>query len=151
MATTLADISIKDSSRWNTYLNLIYPIGTLYFSYTSTSPASRFGGSWSAISGNRYLRVGNSVDTGGNNSHTHPLSGNGGACIDYAFTNGVFTIHSTNAKVQASANFSANNYLSVSGNYAVERTKMPKALCGNTDSSTITPLYQTVYCWRRTA
>lgn len=50
MATTLANISIKDSSSWNTYLNLIYPVGTLYFSYTSTSPANRFGGSWSAIS-----------------------------------------------------------------------------------------------------
>lgn len=51
MATTLASISIKDNSTWNTYLNLIYPIGSVYISYTSTSPATRFGGTWAAHSG----------------------------------------------------------------------------------------------------
>lgn len=36
------------------YVNLgqvIYPVGSVYMSYTSTSPASLFGGNWTAITG----------------------------------------------------------------------------------------------------
>ena len=85
MATplSLTKISIKDSSSWYTFLNLIYPIGSLYFSNNSTSPATRFGGTWSALHADsansaRYLKLG-PWSTGGDNtikvenmpSHTH--------------------------------------------------------------------------------
>lgn len=69
MATSLANISIKDSSSWNTLLNLIYPVGSLYFSSSSTSPSSRFGGTWSSLADGRYLRL-TSWGTGGNNTMT---------------------------------------------------------------------------------
>ena len=46
-----------------------YPIGALYISYVSTSPATLFGGSWSQISG-RFLYCTTSTGTGGNNNHT---------------------------------------------------------------------------------
>lgn len=46
-----------------------YPVGALYISYQSTSPASLFGGSWSQISG-RFLYCTTNVGTGGNNNHT---------------------------------------------------------------------------------
>ena len=79
MATTLANINIKDNSSWNTYLNLIYPIGSYYISNTSTSPASRFGGSWSQVTG-RYPLFHSVNKTGGNYNisidhlpaHSHP-------------------------------------------------------------------------------
>lgn len=70
MATTLASISIKDSSSWNTYLDLIYPIGSYYLSNSSTSPGSRFGGTWSQIKDQRFLCGYTSVTTGGANSVT---------------------------------------------------------------------------------
>ena len=70
MSTTLANISIKDSSSWNTYLNLIYPVGSYYFSNTSGSPASRFGGTWSQISDSRFLCGANSITTGGTNNQS---------------------------------------------------------------------------------
>lgn len=78
MATTLANISIKDSSSWNTYLNLIYPIGSYYLSNSSTSPGSRFGGTWTAITG-RFLYCNSGTATGGSNnaivvSHKHTAS-----------------------------------------------------------------------------
>ena len=89
MATTLANISIKDSSSWNTLLNLIYPIGSLYFSSNSTSPGSRFGGTWvalhtSSVNDAPHLKLG-PWGSGGNNtmtisqmpSHSHSsVSGN---------------------------------------------------------------------------
>ena len=70
MATTLANISIKDSSSWNTYLNLIYPVGSYYLSNSSTSPSSRFGGSWTQIKDQRFLCGYTSITTGGANSVT---------------------------------------------------------------------------------
>lgn len=42
------------------YINLgqvIYPIGSIYMSYTGTSPASLFGGNWTAISGRFYIAI----------------------------------------------------------------------------------------------
>lgn len=70
MATTLANISIKDSSSWNTYLNLIYPVGSYYLSNSSTSPSSRFGGTWTQIKDQRFLCGYTSITTGGANSVT---------------------------------------------------------------------------------
>lgn len=70
MATTLANISIKDLSSWNTYLDLIYPIGSYYLSNSSTSPGSRFGGTWTQIKDQRFLCGDTSVTTGGANSVT---------------------------------------------------------------------------------
>lgn len=70
MATTLASISIKDSSSWNTYLDLIYPIGSYYLSNSSTSPGSRFGGTWTQIKDQRFLCGYTSITTGGANSVT---------------------------------------------------------------------------------
>lgn len=66
---TLNNVSIKDGSSWVTYLNMIYPVGSIYIAFTSTSPATRFGGTWSQISG-RFLYCTTSTGTGGNNNHT---------------------------------------------------------------------------------
>ena len=54
---------------WVNLMDIIYPVGSVYSSYTSTSPASRFGGSWTAITGAfPYYNAG--TGTGGSNSHT---------------------------------------------------------------------------------
>lgn len=74
MATTLAKISIKDSSSWNTYLNLIYPVGSVYFASNNTSPATRFGGTWAAISNSKYLRLVNSYTSGGQSDNKIPTA-----------------------------------------------------------------------------
>jgi hypothetical protein len=68
MAVTLGNIYIKDSADWNTYLDLVYPIGALYISATSTSPASLLGGTWSSVTGGKYLRANASFDNGGSNT-----------------------------------------------------------------------------------
>ena len=49
--------------------NLIYPVGSYYMSSSSTSPASLFGGAWSALTG-RFLYCDNGTGTGGSNTHT---------------------------------------------------------------------------------
>lgn len=58
-------------------LDKVYPIGAIYISYSSTSPANLFGGSWTAIqdrflySTGSYYSVG---ATGGSRTHTLTLS-----------------------------------------------------------------------------
>ena len=49
---------------WVNLLDIIYPVGSIYHSTSSTSPASSIGGTWSAISG-RFLLGANSTYTAG--------------------------------------------------------------------------------------
>ena len=56
-----------------------FPVGYVYLSSNSTSPADIYGGTWSAISGGRYMRAAGAWGNGGSNtitinqmpSHTH--------------------------------------------------------------------------------
>lgn len=46
-----------------------YPVGAIYISWNSASPAGLFGGTWTQING-YFLRAANDVSTGGNNTMT---------------------------------------------------------------------------------
>ena len=58
----------------SSFLDVLYPVGSVYMSTNSTSPASLLGGSWSQIEGKFLLGVGDTYaanSSGGNSSHTH--------------------------------------------------------------------------------
>lgn len=150
MATTLANISIKDNSSWNTYLNLIYPIGSVYISYTSTSPATRFGGTWAAITGRfPYFNAGTKTD--GSNTHSHTYGVGGYDCFNAITMLGAF-------------NGEKSNWVYMSASDNVDNRVFNNGLQGQTSSRTLTyyqaktkttkdssmPAYQTLYAWRRT-
>lgn len=141
MATTLAKISIKDSSSWNTYLNLIYPVGSVYFATNNTSPATRFGGTWSAVSGSRYLRLMNNAGTGGTNTtfkiplscmpaHTHKYGNYFSIVYDWTNVDPIYVIAS-GTDVGYEDHYSGLQ--SAGGGQAYY------------------PAYQSFYCWYRTA
>lgn len=50
--------------------DLTYPVGAIYQSTASTSPASLFGGSWSQITSRFLYATTSSNGTGGSNTHT---------------------------------------------------------------------------------
>lgn len=60
-----------------------FPVGYVYMSSNSTSPANIYGGTWSAISGGRYMRAASAWGNGGSNTitveqlpaHSHALYG----------------------------------------------------------------------------
>lgn len=155
MATTLADISIKDGSSWKTYLNLIYPVGSVYSSYTSTSPASLFGGSWSAITGKfPYYNAG--TGTGGSNTHTLTVK-------EMPSHNHTFTMNA--AYVGWSGTSPGRCWIAGSKSlwnrdggspttYTYSKTDDGAQVISNTGSTNShnnMPSYQSVYAWRRTA
>ena len=52
------------ANTWTTLLDAVYPTGSLYFSTNSTSPASKFGGTWSQIQDAFIAAKGSSYITG---------------------------------------------------------------------------------------
>ena len=134
-------------------MEVVYPIGSYYISNSSTSPGSLFGGTWSQLT-SRFLYPTTNTNTGGGGSHTHPLSGNGGACIDSVQSGTWLNI---GKKVQAidSKSFTptfkeANNTYESSA--STETTWHAVDLMGRTDDAVASlPAYKGVYCWYRTA
>ena len=131
-----------------------YPVGAVYISWSSTSPASLFGGSWTAITGRfPYFNAGTSV--GGANTHTlsvHELASHNhtywgtqnGAWLAF---NGAAGQSAENVKfgyvpagqgcIRAdTSNFRACDITSVGNGGNGPHNNMPS--------------YQTLYAWRRT-
>lgn len=50
-------------------MDIVYPVGSVYISFHSTSPASSIGGTWSQITG-KVLRASTNTNTGGEDTHT---------------------------------------------------------------------------------
>lgn len=127
-----------------------YPIGTLYLSYESTSPAQLFGGTWIQIT-NVVLRAANDTDTGGLDNvtiTTLQLPSHGHNLVTEFPNNSDCTVL-TNRDTSA-YNVSVST---VSGGDARRLSGFSKttANTGGGNSITNLPAYQNIYCWRRTA
>ena len=140
------------------YINLgqvVYPVGSIYMSYTGISPASLFGGNWTAIT-DRFLYCNNGTSTGGANSRTYNFNHNHLQTLGFsspyahadgcAYTNGGTV--ATLAVLTATSDFSASapDHIGPSSLYGGSTVQK----LGNKTIDTM-PAYQTIYCWRRTS
>lgn len=124
---------------WVNLMDIIYPVGSVYSSYTSTSPASRFGGSWTAITGAfPYYNAG--TGTGGSNSHTLTIA----EIPSHSHTGS----DGTNWNVEVSKNANTGKFIGSSGIAWIENTSVH---VGGSQPHNNMPAYQTLYAWRRTA
>lgn len=151
MATTLANISIKDNSSWNTLLNLVYPVGSFYLSQNSTSPASRFGGTWSQLNDDKYLRCG-TWGSGGSNSASHSHTGGSYHAMIAPQYQGARWTH---YQIEGVSAWSSDYALALTDSWLDAPGVKPSNAVpveGNSSSAsvTITPNYREVYCWYRT-
>lgn len=63
-----------NDGRVDSIVDLVYPVGSVYMSVNSTSPATLFGGTWEQIQDSFLLSAGSTYtagNTGGSASHTH--------------------------------------------------------------------------------
>lgn len=135
--------SATDMPSW--YLSTYYPVGAVYISYDTTSPATLFGGSWTQMTGDKFLRMGQSTNTGGSNNHRHwvPFGMKSGETTAYI---GAYTESSS----PASRSISNINRMNIGTSSTVG------IATGTTrETSTYTenniPEWQMLYAWRKTA
>ena len=122
----------------------IYPVGSIYMSVNSTSPASLFGGTWEWLKDRFLLGAGGTYSagsTGGEAEHVHGLDAGYAAMtisageMYYRYRSGGFT---ANWKFTGSSDAKADRWCSE----VLE-------LGGNTNSADTLPPYLAVYMWKR--
>lgn len=115
--------------------DLIYPVGAIYQSTASTSPASLFGGSWSQIT-SRFLYAATSSNwTGGSNTHTLSVS--------------EMPSHTHAGSIILNSVGDVGEVLWQHGDVRLKAGGV--ANTGGGKSHNNMPAYYACYCWRRTA
>ena len=122
----------------NDLLKLVYPVGAVYVSWSSTSPASLFGGTWTPITG-RFPYFNAGTGTGGSN--TTSLSSGNMPSHNHAVATGLEN-NGTGANVGVAILY--NIHHGGAGTLYTNST-------GSGSSFNNMPSYQTLYAWRRTA
>lgn len=132
-------------------LNLVYPVGSIYMSVNSTSPATLFGGTWTRIQDRFLLAAGSSYaanTTGGEATHTLTVS--------------EMPSHNHAERFCWSSAAAAKNTLAVSGTAltatssvsgvaGIDRGDSFGNYSGGGSAHNNMPPYLAVYMWKRTA
>lgn len=123
-------------------LDIVYPIGSMYISFSSTSPASSIGGTWSQIT-NRVLRASTNTNTGGEDTHT--LSINEMPTHNHGDATWVYYAHLVNGGVK-----NGHRLTWVTDNSCSKNETFNKFTGGGKAHNNL-PAYQNCYVWHRTA
>lgn len=124
-----------------------YPVGALYWSSNSTSPASLFGGTWTQIKDRFILAAGSSYSNGGTGGATSQTVN---------FSNGVALVNfdGSGSKIYIKTkSYSYTPNARINGSSVVDCTDVRSnaaQLAGSQSISTLPP-YVVKYCWERTA
>lgn len=136
-------------------LDRIQPVGSLYFSTNSTSPASLFGGTWERYAQGRVMVSASDTDTdftvgktGGEKTHEHGLINDAYAMISWDASGGVALSRRVASSWKSSARVS-NVYLPLVADAGTREQAI--SLGGNTNDASSSMPYIAVYIWRRTA
>lgn len=143
-------------------LNTVYRVGSIYFSASSTSPATLFGGTWTQLTNRFLIGAGSSYSagaTGGATSHTHTTAGHAlteaempkhmHSIITYSNTG---TITNPAPQLKLPAGYGAAKGGTAYTNLLTSYTGSGSSHShGNTGSSSNMPPYLAVYMWQRTA
>ena len=133
-----ADLGIGD------YVDLIYPVGSIYMSVNATNPKDLFGGTWEQIQGRFLLGMSSSYPAGsqgGEAAHTltaNEMPNHTHQYIDY------WTVAAASGTGRQAVKFNNNNYSPESGGLSTGSS-------GSGKPHNNMPPYLAVYIWKRTA
>ncbi len=149
----IADIEAVNDPIKSAIVDLIYPVGAIYISVVSTSPATLFGGTWAAFGAGKTL-VGldasdaafdTAEETGGAKTHTHTLT-----AASAQIASAADGIRSN----RISQSFTPNRIFSATSptdTVFSTSTSVSTALAGSTDAGSSLQPYIVTYMWKRTA
>ena len=119
------NVKVKVNSSFETICP--FPVGYVYMSSNSTSPADIYGGTWASISGGRYMRAAGAWGNGGSNtitinqmpSHTHQQPRH------YVYDKGGWSAPiNGNAVPQVAGQVTSTPFGTGGGQHSILRTKM---------------------------
>ena len=129
----------------SSFLNLVYPIGAIYISINSTSPAILFGGTWEAINDRFLLSAGNSYSAGSTGgAATHVLTIN-----EMPNHRHKIMADSELASTASNAVYVLTDHKSVSSIGTSYRDLNYFNSTGGSQAHNNMPPYLTVYMWKR--
>lgn len=126
-----------------------YPVGAIYISTISTSPASLFGGTWEQIKDVFLLADGNTYSagtTGGSKTHSLPLGSSGYAKINISGSQGKLF-----SDFISTSEWTSTRSVDMTVSTASASYSYGSPLGGTTESGDTMPPYLTVYMWKRVA
>lgn len=137
--------------------DLVYPVGSVYLSSSSTSPGSLFGGNWASLQDNRFLRICGWFGIGGNGgSHQH-VYGVGlytsAASLVGGSGNNLYVLNS-NSSWEPTTLVSAYKSGVVNGSmvdYTKSHDGQMARVTAKTSGEGVEPYYRAVYGWYRTS
>ena len=148
---SINNLDTKITEFQNTFLNLVYPIGAIYLSLSSTNPGTLFGGTWEQLKDRFLLGAGSSYSVGSTGgAATHTLKVN-----EIPVHEGHLTDNSTNtggnyAGYLANTTTTAYGSSGRGGNVQMGNEIVPAGHNkGGGAAHNNMPPYLTVYMWKR--
>ena len=159
-ATTALSKATEVEANLNTLINSggqstnPYPVGSIYTSVKTTSPASLFGGSWEIIKDRVLVGAGNNYslgDAGGATSHNHTLTS---AYAKFYYNNineaNRIVFKSKDGLEAYTTNYQSGN-LSSAASYITNTVTSGTVIGGNADTTSSMPPYLAIAMWKRIA
>lgn len=150
--TNLSGNAINDDNLMQLQKNALlnaHPVGSYYWSSSSTDPSRLFGGTWERVKDKFILALGdtgNAGDTGGNSSHNLDISN------IYAQVNPTGGgMNYQNAGKSFSTNYAVTGAGGTKAGTSNTNTNAGIAITGTLSSGDNLPPYEKAYCWKRTA
>ena len=138
-----------DNKNIANYLDKVYPVGSIYMSTNAASPATLFGGSWSAIGQGRVLiGAGSTSDT--NSVSRSFTAGSTGGEFEHTLTVDEMPSHQHGLPING--NQMGNSTTTVADAYSdINHTKTKTTAAGGSQPHNNMQPYLAVYMWERTA
>lgn len=143
-----SELETKIINQWDK----IYPIGSIYMSINSTSPATLFGGTWTQLKDRFLLGAGSTYSNGTTGGKTnYALRANIGAVNDRADSLGYIGTPTTALMKNGSRSIYSIIGTQISSFDHWNHATVVSDNDVNNSTTTIIPPYLVVYMWKRTA